>query len=168
MIVIYFSCFLGALIGCIVGYILIRAFARETVNIKIKYVSDVKLIKKIKQGDWIDLRSAKDMSIRAHHFYYIPLGVAMELPAGYEAHVEPRSSTLKNYGLIGISGIVDNTFKGDNDEWCFICYATHDTYVHKNDRICQFRIVKNQPPINFRIVETLGNKDRGGWGSTGK
>ena len=100
----------------------------------------------------------------------IPLGIAMELPSGYEAWIVPRSSTYKNYGVLlanGI-GIIDETYNGDHDEWHFLAYATRDTYIPKNDRICQFRIMRHQPIICFNEVETLGNPDRGGIGSTGK
>ena len=43
-----------------------------------------------------------------------------------------------------------------------------DTVVHKNDRICQFRIMRNQPEIIFKEVEHLEGVDRGGFGSTGE
>ena len=46
--------------------------------------------------------------------------------------------------------------------------AMRDTEIHINDRICQFRIQKHQPVISFEEVESLGNADRGGIGSTGK
>ena len=62
---------------------------------------------------------------------------------------------------------MDNSFCGDNDIWKFAALAIRDTTIHKNDRICQFRIVKNQPEVEFVEVETLGNQDRGGYGSTG-
>ncbi len=100
----------------------------------------------------------------------IPLGVAMELPHGYEALVAPRSSTFKKYGLLLANsiGIIDETYKGDNDEWNFLAYAMQDTVIYKNERICQFRIIQHQPLIHLQEVETLGNPDRGGIGSTGK
>lgn len=99
----------------------------------------------------------------------IPLGVAMELPHGYEALVAPRSSTFKKYGLILANsiGIIDESYKGDNDEWNFLALAVRDTKIHKNERICQFRIIQHQPLIHLEEVETLGNADRGGIGSTG-
>ena len=94
----------------------------------------------------------------------------MELPEGYEALVAPRSSTFKNYGILLANslGIIDESYKGDNDEWKFLAYATRDTHVEKNDRICQFRIIEHQPKIKLTKVESLGNADRGGIGSTGK
>lgn len=139
-------------------------------KIRIKYhTDDIEKIKKINIGDWIDLRSAEDVTIKKGDIYYINLGVSIELPKGYEAHMVCRSSTPKNFGIICANsiGIMDNSFCGDNDIWKFAALAIRDTTIHKNDRICQFRIVKNQPEVEFVEVETLGNQDRGGYGSTG-
>lgn len=75
-------------------------------DIKTKYISkDIDKIQKIKQGDWIDLRAAVNCELKAGEFKLIPLGIAMELPRGYEAHVVPRSSTFKNFGVIQTNGI---------------------------------------------------------------
>ena len=122
------------------------------------------------KSDWIDLRSAEDVTLKAGDFKLIPLGVAMELPRGYEAHVVPRSSTFKNFGIIQTNhhGVIDNSYCGDNDQWFMPVYAVRDTQIHVNDRICQFRIVENQPRIVFDEVAHLDNADRGGHGSTGK
>lgn len=141
-------------------------------QIKIKYFDkDMPKLEKIggNKSDWIDLRSAKDIDMKAGEFKLISLGVAMHIPDGYEAHIVPRSSTFKNYEIIQTNhiGIIDNSYCGDNDVWMFPAYALRDTHINKYDRICQFRIVKKQPPIMFKEVETLGNKDRGGIGSTG-
>ena len=138
-------------------------------TIKIKYLRDIQRIGKIKGGDWIDLRAAEDVTMTAGDFKMIPLGVAMELPVGYEAWVVPRSSTFKKYGIILANsiGIIDEDYKGDNDEWNFLAYAVRDTEIKKNERICQFRIIGHQPEIDFITVEMLGNPDRGGIGSTG-
>lgn len=142
-----------------------------TENIKIKYFTDE--IEKLRyidgKSDWIDLRAAKEVEMKEGEFKLIPLGIAMELPAGYEAHVVPRSSTFKNYGIIQTNsmGIIDETYCGDNDQWFFPAYALRDTVIHFNDRICQFRIMKHQPKICFEAVDSLANEDRGGHGSTG-
>ena len=142
------------------------------VNIKIKYFDkDIEKLKYIDgKSDWIDLRASEDVEFKKGEFKLIPLGVAMELPNGYEAHVVPRSSTFKNFGLImtNSEGIIDNTYCGDNDIWKFPAIAMRDTVVHKNDRICQFRIMRNQPEIIFKEVEHLEGVDRGGFGSTGE
>ena len=143
----------------------------KMVNIKIKYFDDE--IEKLRyidgKSDWIDLRASEDVVLKKGEFKLIPLGVAMELPNGYEAHVVPRSSTFKNFGLIMTNsvGIIDNSYCGDNDMWKFPAIAMRDTVVHKNDRICQFRIMRNQPTIEFEEVNTLGNEDRSGFGATG-
>lgn len=122
------------------------------------------------KSDWIDLRAAEDVEFRAGEFKMINLGVSMELPKGYEAHVVPRSSTFKNYGLIQTNscGVIDQTYCGQDDVWHWPAYAVRDTAVHVNDRICQFRIIENQPHIRFEEVDVLEGENRGGFGSTGK
>lgn len=149
---------------------LVPEAVRMEKEIKIKYFNDVQEIEALEVGDWIDLRSAESVDIKAGEYKLIRLGVAMELPEGYEALVAPRSSTFKNYGVLLANslGIIDESYKGDNDEWKFLAYATRDTHVEKNDRICQFRIIEHQPKIKLTKVESLGNADRGGIGSTGK
>ena len=138
-------------------------------TIKIKYFTDITPIEKFSNGDFIDLRAAEDVEMKAGEFRLIPLGVAMKLPEGYHAQVVPRSSTYKKFGIILTNsvGIIDNSFSGSNDMWQFPAIALRDAVIHKNDRICQFRIVKNQPSINFETVDKLDDKDRGGIGSTG-
>jgi len=158
--------------------------------IKIKYHSDIEKIKKVNIGDWIDLRVTEDVTIKEGEFKLISLGISMQLPEGYEAHIVPRSSTFKNFGIIQTNhcGIIDNSYAGDNDIWMFPAYCLKGniqdyafdsekvgypldkklyTRIKKNDRICQFRIVKKQVDVEFEEVESLGNKDRGGFGSTG-
>lgn len=121
------------------------------------------------KSDWIDLRAAEDVTLKAGEFKLIPLGVAMKLPSGYEAHIVPRSSTFKNFGIIQTNhqGIVDETYCGDGDQWFFPAYALRDTTIRVNDRICQFRIMEHQPTIRFDEVSALMDQDRGGIGSTG-
>ena len=139
-------------------------------KIKIKYLRDIKKIHRFNTGDLIDLRAAETVEMKAGEYKAIPLGVAMELPKGYEAWVVPRSSTFKKYGVLLANGvgIIDESYKGDNDEWHFLAYAVRDTVIRKNERICQFRIVEHQPLIHLEEVEKLGNADRGGIGSTGR
>lgn len=140
-------------------------------NIKIKYFDkDLIHIEKIAQGDWVDLRAAEDVDIPKFTKKKISLGVAMELPDGYEAHVVPRSSTCKNFLVMQTNhfGVIDNAYKGNDDCWFIELYAIEDTHISKNDRICQFRIDKKMPNIEFVEVEKLGNENRGGYGSTGK
>lgn len=141
-------------------------------EIKIKYFSDKieKLCYIGGKSDWIDLRAAEEVTMRAGEFKLIPLGIGMELPKGYEAHVVPRSSTFKNFGIIQTNhmGVIDETYCGDNDQWFMPAYALRDTTIRVNDRICQFRIMEHQPPLTFCEVEQLKNPDRGGHGSTGK
>lgn len=139
-------------------------------KIKIKYHDDELIRAEQKPGsDWIDLRAAEDVELKKGDFKLVSLGVSMSLPKGYEAHIVPRSSTFKNFGTIQVNStaIIDNFFSGENDVWKYPVYATRDAVIHKNDRICQFRIVKNQPPIIFEEVDNLGGKSRGGFGSTG-
>lgn len=139
-------------------------------SIKIKYFTDIEPVAKIQNGDWVDLRAAEDVSLKQFEFKPIPLGVAMQLPDGYEAEVKPRSSTFKNYGIIQTNSVacIDNSYSGDNDQWFMPALAMRDTEIKKGDRICQFRIVERMPKVKFITVETLNNPDRGGFGSTGK
>jgi dUTP pyrophosphatase len=140
-------------------------------QIKIKYFdNELPKVSKITQGDWIDLRAAKTIELKKDEFGLIPLGIAMELPEGYEAHVVPRSSTFKNFGIIETNsmGVIDESYKGDNDQWFFPAYALRDTTIEFGERICQFRIIEKMPEVEFVEVEQLGNDDRGGHGSTGK
>lgn len=140
-------------------------------KIKIKYFTDdIERLEKITKGDWIDLRAAKKIELNKGEFKLIPLGVAMQLPKGYEAHVVPRSSTFKNFGIIQTNsmGVIDESYCGDNDQWFFPAFALKDTVINANDRICQFRIMEHQPKLEFEEVEELLNDDRGGHGSTGK
>ena len=139
-------------------------------NIKIKYhTNEIDKIKAFDNGDWVDLRSAETISLKAGEFKLISLGVSMQLPDEYEAHVVPRSSTFKNFGVIQTNhqAVIDNSYCGDNDIWRYPTYALRDTVININDRICQFRIVKKQPDLQFVEVNVLGNKDRGGIGSSG-
>ena len=122
------------------------------------------------KSDWIDLRTAEEVTLKAGEFRLIPLGIAIALPEGYEAHLAPRSSTFKNYGILQTNsiGVVDWSYRGDNDQWCMPVWATRDVTSEKGARICQCRIVENQPKLNFVAVEHLNGPDRGGFGSTGK
>ena len=140
-------------------------------EILIKYFSnEIDDIEAVINGDWIDLRAAQYVQLEKGDFSLIPLGVGMKLPEGFEAHIVPRSSTFKNYGIIQTNhmGVIDNSYSGDNDQWYMPVYATRDVEIPKNARICQFRIMKTQGPIYFTKVEKLDDVDRGGFGSTGK
>lgn len=141
-------------------------------KIRIKYHS--KEIEKLKyidgKSDWIDLRAAEDIKLKKGDFALIKMGISVQLPAGYEMIIAARSSTFKNYGLIQTNaiGVVDESYCGDDDMIMMPVYATRDTEVKVNDRLCQFRIFKHQPVIEFEEVDSLGNAARGGFGSTGK
>lgn len=141
-------------------------------KIRIKYFSDK--IEKLTyiggKSDWIDLRASADVTLKAGEFKLIPLGIAMELSKGYEAHVIPRSSTYKNFGILQANsmGLIDESYCGDNDQWYFPALAMRDTEIHVNDRICQFRIMEHQPELVFEETEVLTGKDRGGFGTTGR
>lgn len=141
-------------------------------QIEIKYFTDqIERLDYIEgKSDWIDLRASEEVVLKQGDFKLIPLGVAMKLPEGYEAHIVPRSSTYKNFGVIQANhcGVIDGSYCGDNDMWRMPVIAMRDTVIHVNDRICQFRIMKNQPQIQFQVVEKLTGEDRGGFGSTGK
>ena len=141
-------------------------------EIKIKYFTDIEPLEYIggeTKSNWIDLRAAENINLKSGEFKLIPLGVGIILPEGYEANIVPRSSTFKKWGIIQTNsfGVIDNSYSGDNDQWFFPAYAIRDTRINKNDRICQFRINKIQPSIEFTVVDKLNNENRGGLGSTG-
>ena len=161
-------------------------------NLKVKMIDEkLQPLEYTKGGDWIDMRASKisilgniqglfdtpiihdlaksDWWIREGYFILIKLGVAMQIPKGFEAHVVPRSSTFKNFGLIQTNsfGVIDNSYCGDGDEWMFPCISTRGAKISHGDRVCQFRIERRMPALNIEIVDTLGNPDRGGHGSTG-
>ena len=142
---------------------------RKSQTIKIKYHADILPVEKTEKGDWIDLRAAEDVEMKAGESRLISLGVSMKLPKGYEAHLLPRSSTFKNWGIKQTNhmGVIDNSYSGTNDIWKFPAYATRDTKILKNERICQFRIMEKQPKLVFETVDTLDDEDRGGFGSSG-
>lgn len=143
----------------------------EQVTLKIKYLNDrISRLEYIDgKSDWIDLRAAERVEMKAGEFRLIHLGVAIQLPEGYEAHIVPRSSTFKNFGILQTNsmGIIDESYCGPNDWYRFPALAMRDTVIEENDRICQFRIEKHQPQIVFEEVEELTGKDRGGFGTTG-
>lgn len=139
-------------------------------TIKVRYlVPGLEKLSKIEVGDWIDLRCAQDMSLSKGGIYLIPLGIAMELPKGYEAWLTSRSSMATKFHIQHCDdlGVIDNSYCGDNDEWKLPVIALQDTELHLNDRICQFRIHRTMPPVIIQEVDVLGNPDRGGIGSTG-
>ena len=121
------------------------------------------------KSNWIDLRSAETVKLHKGEFHLIPLGVGMKLPGGYEANIVPRSSTYKKFKIIQTNSfaVIDNSYSGDTDQWFYPVIAMKDTIIHKNDRICQFRINKIQPDILFKEVTHLEDVSRGGIGSTG-
>lgn len=139
-------------------------------TIKIKYLTNVRPIEEINVGDWIDLRAAETIKLRKGEFRLIPLGVAIQLPKGYEAIVAPRSSTFKHFGVIMTNsiGVIDESYCGDEDQWHFPALAMRKTVIHKDDRICQFRIMRHQPEVDIVVVNKLNNPNRGGIGSTGR
>ena len=138
-------------------------------DIKIKYVTDIKPIEIAEKGDWIDLRAGKTVELEPFEYAQIPLGVCMQIPHGYTAIIAPRSSTYKKWGIIQVNsiGVIDESYNGDNDQWCLPVVALRTTKIYKNDRICQFRLIKKTDGIDFTRVDHLDNPDRGGFGSTG-
>ena len=140
-------------------------------NIRIKYhVEGLPELDFIEgKSDWIDLRASERIEMKRGEFRIIPLGVSMQLPDGYEAHIAPRSSTFMKYGILQTNsvGVIDNSYCGDGDIWGMPALAVRDTVIEKGDRICQFRLMKKMEPVTFTRVEHLSDTDRGGFGSTG-
>ena len=140
-------------------------------EIKIQYLNDeIERLTYIDgKSDWIDLRSAEEAVLKKGEARLIRLGIAVKLQEGYEAHIVPRSSTFKNFGIIQTNhmGVIDHSYCGPDDWWRMPVYAVRDTQIGKNDRICQFRIMKKQPELVFEETDHLPDQDRGGFGSTG-
>ena len=142
---------------------------RETKQITVQYLDDtVTRLVETEKGDWIDLYAAETVEMKQGEHKLIHLGVAMKLPDGYEAHLVPRSTTYKKWGIIQANhvGIIDNSYSGPNDWWKLSAIAMRDTVINKGDKICQFRIIPRQPRILFDEGKMEG-EDRGGFGSTG-
>lgn len=140
-------------------------------NIDIVYHNpNMPKLEKVDNGDWIDLRASVGGTFKKGDFALIDLGVSMRLPEGYEAHIAPRSSTFKHWGIFQTNsvGVIDNSFSGTNDVWKMPCFFTRDTVIEPNDRICQFRIIKKMEPVSFTEVTELNSTDRGGFGSSGR
>ncbi|HHD2602860.1 dUTP diphosphatase [Clostridium perfringens] len=151
--------------------------------IRIKYFNKATKLKKITKGNWIDVYANKDVFVKCGERAMVPLGFALELPEGWEGHLAPRSSTFKTWGIIQTNsvGVVDDTYIGDNDQWHMPVYCLQGkdiesengeevkgTWIRKGDKIGQFRIMEVMPEIEFEEVESFGNKDRGGFGTTGR
>ena len=138
-------------------------------EILVRYHADIPPIRKTRAGDWIDLYAAEDVILSRGEWKPVSLGVSMRLPAGYEAHVAPRSSTYKTWGVIAANsvGVIDESYCGDGDVWFFPVIAMRDTMIRKGDRICQFRLMKKMPEVSITAVGRLDAPDRGGLGSTG-
>lgn len=139
-------------------------------KIKIKLLRGINTVSPQRNSDWIDLRAAEEVKLAAGDYKAIPLGAAIELPKGYEAIIAPRSSTFKHFGILLANsiGVIDESYKGDGDEWHFPALAVRNTVIHAGERICQFRIIKHQPKYTLKWVKRLDNKNRGGIGSTGR
>ena len=142
----------------------------EPLTILVRYHDpDIEKLSVTANGDWVDLRCTDTVHLDAGQFAILPLGVSMRLPDGYEAHIAPRSSTFKRWGILQTNGVgvVDNSYSGDNDIWGMPVYATRETNIYKGDRVCQFRIMRRMEPVHFEEVPHLDGDDRGGFGSTG-
>lgn len=173
-------------------------------KVKVKVLTEGCMPEINEKGDWIDLKAAQDMEFNAAQSgtlkritvngeeiscrnvtmetHYIPLGVAMKLPVGFEAVIASRSSGPKKLNLFipnGI-GVIDNSYSGNQDEWNYVASTMQATVIHKGDRICQFRIQLSQKATvwqkikwlfssGIELIETdnIGDNNRNGLGSTG-
>ena len=121
---------------------------------------------------WCDVNKVTDgfVKVRPGDTLVCYLGIACDMGEGYEAHLLPRSSTYLKYGLLlgNSMGLIDSEYKGDTDEWKALFYCTDYAIVPVNARLVQMEIVKSSRDIDFKEVDTLGNDNRGGYGSTGQ
>lgn len=167
-------------------------------KIKVKLFNQNCKFEAINKGEWIDLKSSIDVHLGAPYANVlkknktirdvvfedvkIPLGIGMKLPKGYEAVINPRSSSFNYYGniLANSQGVIDSSYSGPNDEWKYQVIALREGQIKEGDRICQFRIQLSQKAtiwqkikwlftnkIEFEFVDDYEGIDRGGFGSTG-
>ena len=115
------------------------------------------------------MRAAENVNLSAGEFKIISLGISMKVPSGYEAHIAPRSSTFKNFGILQTNGVgvIDESYCGDNDVWGIPVLAMRNTTIHRGDRICQFRLVPKMGRVKFTETNYMHESSRGGFGSTG-
>ena len=155
-------------------------------KLKVKLIDGQMPFRIIDKGDWIDVRANKDLEITNRGpstVEIIPLGFATELPKGFEAVLLPRSSTPENFGFIAPNsvGVIDNSYNGNDDEWKMPALAFRKASIKKGDRVAQFRIQLSQKAtvwqklrwlftsgIKIEYVDKLRDKNRGGFGTTGK
>lgn len=167
-------------------------------KLKIKYKKLSNVIDSpsiIANGDWVDLRCSKEVIINpfikqskstaviGSNIFYIPTGLAFKLPKGFEAHIVARSSTPTKYGFIvpNCTGIIDNSFCGNTDEWKIPSLGFNANTIPANTRIAQFKIELSQKAtvwqklkwllssgIELVEVTDLASTNRGGFGSTGE
>lgn len=143
----------------------------DNLSIRVKYLdSEMPKLAKLDQGDWIDLVSTKEILLKKDEHILIPLGVVIELPQGYEAYITPRSSTFKKFGILqpNSPGIVDESYRGPNDQWMMSALATREVVIPRYERICQFRIQKKMDTLTIEEISEVKNENRGGFGSTDK
>lgn len=139
-------------------------------EIIVKYHNEnIDKIKKIEKGQWIDLRAAETVELKAGEYKIISLGVSIKIPDGTEAHLAPRSSTFKKWGVIQTNsvGVIDTSYCGENDIWGMPVLAMRDTVIKENDRICQFRLMDEMGEVSIVETDHMEGEDRGGFGSTG-
>ena len=138
-------------------------------RLKIKYKDGAPALVQHDKGGCVDLYNYNDIELKAGEHGFIDFGIAMELPEGYDAIILPRSSTFKKYGILltNSAGYIDNSYNGDNDYWLGCVYATRDISIPAGTRCFQFRLIKTQPSLHIVSVDSLGNDDRNGFGSTG-
>lgn len=144
-------------------------------KIKVKVLTEGCMPEINKIGDWVDLKAAQDMDIKAAQagvqyqennekyrdvtipVIYIPLGVAIELPKGFEAIIASRSSGPKKLKIFipNGQGIIDNSYKGNDDQWNYVASPISDTSIKKGERICQFRIQLSQKATVWQKLKWL-------------
>lgn len=137
--------------------------------LKVRYKEGSPQITQEEYGGCIDLYNYEGVELKAGEFKLIDLGIAMQLPPGFDAILIPRSSTFKKYGLLLVNspGYIDHTYCGSEDWWFAPAYATRDVSIPAGTRCFQFRLIKQQPQLYIQSVDSLGEINRGGCGSTG-
>lgn len=123
-----------------------------------------------RHGAMFDLAASEDVKLREGEVKVIPLGIRMKLPEGYFGLVVPRSSTCIKHGIMMANsvGVIEPDYCGDSDVWGFVAYAIRDTVIERGTRIAQFMPVRMFGDLDFDVVDSMPDPDRGGYGSTGE
>lgn len=141
------------------------------IQVKIKkLVDDAKIPHYATHGDaGADLFATDDARLIPNVPRAIPTGVALEIPEGHVAYVNPRSGlALKGVTVLNAPGTIDSGYRGEVKA-ILINHGEYDYFIKKGDKIAQLVFHKFNE-VFFEPVNELSDSERGsgGFGSSGK